>query len=224
MGVLQAGSGGEHSTAEWGPPPTPGRVPSRELTSTGGSVSPGVSLSHPARVRPVWPLLGVPSEQPGASRPCTAGAGGRGLGAVSRAVGGQGGQHLERSGKASLRAVFIWPSAHQQWVGAEVLCRASERAALGDAVDLRSCQPQAGAAVRAGPALAPRTCISRHFLGHTGTTVPGSRLPLCILQLPSLSVPWASPRISVVLAAASMGPRGRQLVLRGQGSSSRLRA
>lgn len=77
--------------------------------------------------------------------------------------------------------------------------------------------------MRAGLALAPRTCLSRRSLGHSpslwGLTEPCPRI-----SPPSLHPPVAlsvgplgiAPGQRGAGPAMSTGPRGRQLVLRGQ--------
>ena len=222
MGVLQAGWGGEHSTAVGRPAPTPGRVPSRGLASMRGSMSPGVSLSHPCRVRPVWPLPGIPSKQPEARRPCTAGAGGWML---CPEPSGAGGQHLEQRRVCTQFSFGLWLIS-SGWAPSPLSLRIREAGPGGcrrSATRLRSCQPQAGAAVRAGPAwllalaFPDISWVTASRSGPHRTTVPGSRLPLCILQLPSRRFPRHCPGSARCWPCGVYGAKGQATCPEGSG-------
>lgn len=154
------------------------------------------------------------------------------LDAVRRAV-GSGGPTL--GAKASLHAVFLWPLAHQQWVGAKSSVLEDQRGRPWGMPQVRNEAAELPATGRsshegrAGPA--PCTCISRCFLGHSLSLwatqnhspriLPPSLHPPVALSVGSLGT---APGQQGAGPAASTGPRGRQLVLRSQGSSSRLRA
>lgn len=194
-----------------------------------GSMSPGVSLSHPCRVRPVWPLPGVPSKQPVARRPCTAGAGGWMLCAEPS---GAGGRHLEQRRVCTQFSFGLWLIS-SGWAPSPLSLRIREAGPGGchrSATRLQSCQPQAGAAMRAGPArllalaFPDVSWVTASRSGPHRTTVPGSCLPLHPPVALSVGSLGTAPGQQGAGPAASTGPRGRQLVLRSQGSSSRLRA